>query len=55
MQLMPAGKCVAITDESAPLDGLMGQRLFQTETQIEFSIFQNGRSKQKFRHSGRCF
>ncbi len=34
MQLMPAGKCVAITNESAPLDGLMGQRLFQTETQI---------------------
>jgi hypothetical protein len=42
MQLMPAGKCVAITNESAPLDGLTGQRLFQTETQIEFSIFQNG-------------
>jgi len=36
---MPAGKCVAITSESAPLDGLTGQRLFQTETQIKSSIF----------------
>ena len=36
---MPAGKCVAITKESAPLDGLTGQCLFQSETQIEFSIF----------------
>lgn len=36
---MPAGKCVAITNESAPLDGLTGQRLFQFETQIESSIF----------------
>ena len=36
---MPAGKCVAITKESAPLDGLMGQCLFQSETQIKISIF----------------
>ena len=36
---MPAGKCVAITNVSAPLDGLMGQRLFQSKTQINFSIF----------------
>lgn len=36
---MPAGKCVAITKESAPLDGLTGQRLLQSETQIRISIF----------------
>ena len=36
---MPAGKCVAITKESAPLDGLTGQCFFQSETQIKFSIF----------------
>ena len=36
---MPAGKCVAIANESAPLDGLTGQRLFQSETQIKSSIF----------------
>jgi len=36
---MPAGKCVAITSESASLDGLTGQRLFQSETQIKSSIF----------------
>jgi 23S rRNA pseudouridine955/2504/2580 synthase len=36
---MPAGKCVAITKESAPLDGLMGHRLFQSETQNSTSIF----------------
>ena len=36
---MPAGKCVAITKELAPLDGLMGQWLFQAGTQIEGSIF----------------
>ena len=36
---MPAGKCVAITKESAPLDGLTGHRLFQSETQIKLSIF----------------
>ena len=36
---MPAGKCVAITKESAPLDGLTGHRLFQSETQIKPSIF----------------
>ena len=36
---MPAGKCVAIAKESAPLDGLMGQRLFQSRTQIRISIF----------------
>lgn len=35
---MPAGKCVAIALQSAPLDGLTGQRLFQTETQIQSSI-----------------
>ena len=38
-RLRPAGKCVAIALQSAPLDGLTGQRLFQTETQIESSIF----------------
>jgi len=37
--LKPAGMCVAITMESAPLDGLTGQRLFQPETQITISIF----------------
>ena len=37
--LKPAGMCVAITKESAPLEGLMGQRLFQPETQITISIF----------------
>ena len=37
--LKPAGMCVAITMESAPLDGLTGQRLFQPETQITTSIF----------------
>ena len=31
--------CVAITTESAPLEGLTGQRLFQPETQITISIF----------------
>ncbi len=36
---MPAGKCVAIANKSAPLDGLTGQRLFQHETQIKSSIF----------------
>ena len=36
---MPAGKCVAITKESAPLDGLTGQCLFQYKTQIRISIF----------------
>lgn len=36
---MPAGKCVAVTKESAPLDGLTGQRLLQSETQIGISIF----------------
>ncbi len=38
-RLRPAGKCVAIALQSAPLDGLTGQRLFQTETQIKSSIF----------------
>jgi len=37
--LKPAGMCVAITRESAPLEGLTGQRLFQPETQIAISIF----------------
>ena len=37
--LKPAGMCVAITMESAPLEGLTGQRLFQPETQITISIF----------------
>ena len=37
--LKPAGMCVAITRESAPLEGLTGQRLFQPETQIADSIF----------------
>lgn len=36
---MPAGKCVAITNVTAPLDGLTGQRLFQSKTQINLSIF----------------
>jgi 23S rRNA pseudouridine955/2504/2580 synthase len=36
---MPAGKCVAITNESAPLDGLTAQRLFQSKTQTRISIF----------------
>ncbi len=36
---MPAGKCVAIAKKSAPLDGLMGQCLFQYKTQIKISIF----------------
>lgn len=31
--------CVAITKESAPLEGLTGKRLFQPETQIAISIF----------------
>ena len=38
-RLRPAGKCVAIALESAPLDGLTGQRLFQLKTQNERSIF----------------
>ena len=36
---MPAGKCVAVASESASLDGLTGQRLFQPKTQNERSIF----------------
>lgn len=38
-RLRPAGKCVAIALELAPLDGLTGQRLFQLQTQNEQSIF----------------
>ena len=36
---MPAGKCVATTNESAPLNGLTGQWLFRTSMQTEGSIF----------------
>lgn len=50
--LKPAGMCVAITMESAPLEGLTGQRLFQPETQITIQYIQNGRSKQRQCHTG---
>ena len=36
---MPAGKCVVITKESAPFDGLTAQRLFQSRTQTRIIIF----------------
>lgn len=36
---MPAGKCVASTTETAPLDGLTGQRPLQSGTQIKIIVF----------------
>jgi 23S rRNA pseudouridine955/2504/2580 synthase len=38
-RLRPAGNASQLLSQSAPLDGLTGQRLFQSETQIKSSIF----------------